>query len=259
MAVIGPATPGLGSNDPAETVSDITSIRGRRDEPVRVLGIETSSRRGTVALADGGRIVAALGYEESGTHSERLLPLIEQVLSDAGWPKSTLDRLAVGTGPGSFTGIRVGLALAQGIGLGLGRPVVGVGALSAMSRGAPPGLPGLRCALVDARRGELFAALHDPSGREIRAAEAISRGNLAGWVAAGTDEPFVILGEIAAGLEDVPTFRSDLTDLPHAQCVALIGAELDVLDAPAEALYVRPPDAIRPTLSRYPVSSGTPT
>ena len=85
----------------------------------RVLGIETSSRRGTVALVEDGQVVASLGHDVPNGHAERMLGLVDQALAEAGWAKASLDRIAVGVGPGSFTGIRVGIALAQGLALGL--------------------------------------------------------------------------------------------------------------------------------------------
>ncbi|MEB2323652.1 MAG: tRNA (adenosine(37)-N6)-threonylcarbamoyltransferase complex dimerization subunit type 1 TsaB, partial [Sorangiineae bacterium] len=124
---------------------------------MRVLGIETSAAaRGTVALAEGGVRLAEASHEVRSAHAELMLPLIARLLAEAGWARGSLDRLAVGVGPGSFTGVRVGIALAQGIALGLGVPVVGVPSLAAMARAAPPHVSGLRVPLLDARRGEVF-------------------------------------------------------------------------------------------------------
>jgi tRNA threonylcarbamoyladenosine biosynthesis protein TsaB len=223
---------------------------------VRVLGIETSSRRGTIALLEGSVPVATRVHDASSAHGEHALALVEEGLALAGWTKSSLDRIAVGIGPGSFTGLRVGLALAQGIGLGLQRPVLGIGSLRAMCRGAPAEAVGLRCALLDAGRGELFAAVHDARGVEVAAPRTVAPGDLAAWLA-GLGVECTLLGEAgaAAGL---PVYRSDLTDLPHAVCVALLAGELTELEAPAEPHYVRAPDAIRPNLPRSPLSSGEP-
>jgi len=226
---------------------------------VRVLGIETSSRRGTVALVEDGHAVAALGHEVPNGHAERVLGLVDQVLREAGWAKTSLDRIAVGVGPGSFTGIRVGVALAQGLALGLDRPVLGIGSLHAMSRGVPDELLGTRCAMVDAHRNELFCAEYTASGEEVRPPLAVRRDGARAWLAEA-HEPRVVIGEIAASLEDdLGPFRSDLTDLPHAAGVALLGSVLAPERAPTDAIYARPADAIRPTLPRSPLSSGTPT
>lgn len=226
---------------------------------MRVLGIETSSRRGTVALVEGGSVVLSLTHDASSAHAEQLLPLVEQALGAAGWPRGSLDRVSVGTGPGSFTGLRVGIALAQGIGLGLVRPVLGVGSLRAMCHGVPAALRGLRCALLDARRSEVFIAVHEEGGAEVVAPRTLPREGLAAFVSTLGAER-IVLGEVVAELGELPgvAHRSELTDLPHAACVALLGSELDEAGALPEPVYVRPADAIRPNLPRSPLSSGEP-
>jgi tRNA threonylcarbamoyladenosine biosynthesis protein TsaB len=226
---------------------------------VRVLGIETSSRRGTVALVEDGRAVAALGHAVQNGHAERVLGLVDQVLAEAGWAKTSLDRIAVGVGPGSFTGIRVGIALAEGIALGLDRPVLGVGSLRAMSRGVPDELDGSRCAMVDAHRNELFCAEYAANGDEVRPPLAVRREGAGAWLA-GAREPRVLIGEIAEAVGvDLAPFRSDLTDFPHAVGVAQLGSVLAPEGASTDAVYARPADAIRPNLPRSPLSSGKPT
>ena len=75
---------------------------------MRILGIESSSRRGSIALLEGERVVASVEHEQPNSHAERLLPLLEQLLSEAGWPKSSLDRLGVGSGQGLSPGFALG-------------------------------------------------------------------------------------------------------------------------------------------------------
>ncbi len=226
---------------------------------MRVLGIETSSRRGTVALVEDGREAIALANEGEVPHGERLLPLIDEALGRTGWSRTSLDCIAAGVGPGSFTGLRVGLALAQGIGLGLGRPVVGVGSLRAMCAAVPDELAGPRCALLDAHRSELFGAVYDADGTEIVSPRAFPRTELQDWLRRLGDGPRVLVGEAAAEFE--VAFRSASTDLPHATAVARVGGKLSGTHAgaPPAAEYVRPADAIRPKLPRSPLSSREPT
>src|SRR5438552_3135763 len=126
---------------------------------VRTLGIETSTSQASVALLEGGRVVLARAHARPKQSAERLLPLIAELLEEAGWPRSSLDRIGVSVGPGSFTGLRVGIACAQGLSLGLGIPLVGVTSLQAMARAVPESILGLRCAILDARRAEVFAAV----------------------------------------------------------------------------------------------------
>jgi tRNA threonylcarbamoyladenosine biosynthesis protein TsaB len=224
---------------------------------VRVLGIESSSRRGTVALVEDDRAVVTFAHEVPGGHAERLLGMVGRALAEAGWTKASLDRVAVGVGPGSFTGIRVGIALAQGIALGLGCPVLGVGSLRAMCRMVPDEVPGTRCALLDARREEVFCAEYDATGVELRAPVAVRRAAVAEWLAASAPV-HVVLGEAgdSPGIAAPALFRSEPTILPHALGVALVGSRLAPAEAPAEAAYGRPADAIRPNLPRSPLSSG---
>src|SRR5688572_26659375 len=100
---------------------------------MRVLGIETSSTRGSLAVLEGTELRAVRVHEEPHRHAELTLSLIGEVLAEAGIDKRELSRIAVGVGPGSFTGVRVALALGQGIAHGLGIPLVGVGSLAAMA------------------------------------------------------------------------------------------------------------------------------
>lgn len=220
---------------------------------MRVLGIETSAaQRGSVALVEAGRPVCAAGHTWRNAHAEQTLPLIEQVLAEAGWTRSSLERVAVGIGPGSFTGLRVGLALAQGIALGLGIPVVGVGSLLVMAGAVPAERAGLRIPLLDARRNELFCAVYDAAGRELVAPAALPRDSALSTLEERAPGERVLVGEVTAELGLAGAVRSMETDLPHATWTAILGAELDPAAAPAEPLYVRGADAIKPDLPPSP-------
>jgi len=221
---------------------------------VRILGIESSSRRGSVALLDGERLIASVEHEEPNSHAERLLPMLEQLLVDAGWPKSSLDRLAVGVGPGSFTGLRAGIALAEGLSVGLDRPLWGVGSLLAMARGALAEHSGPCCALLDARRSELFAAVYDSELRELRAPLALPIEELSEFLAASGVA--TVVGEVALTLDHGRPIATGRTlELPHARWVAALAAELDEASSPPEPQYVRGIGATLPTLPRSPINS----
>jgi tRNA threonylcarbamoyladenosine biosynthesis protein TsaB len=221
---------------------------------VRILGIESSSRRGSVALLEGERLIASVEHEEPNSHAERLLPLLEQLLADAGWPKSSLDRLAVGVGPGSFTGLRAGIALAEGLSVGLDRPLWGVGSLLAMARGALAEHSGPCCALLDARRSELFAAVYDRELRELRAPLALPIEELSEFLAASGVA--TVVGEVALTLDHGRPIATGRTlELPHARWVAALAAELDEASSPPEPQYVRGIGATLPTLPRSPINS----
>jgi tRNA threonylcarbamoyladenosine biosynthesis protein TsaB len=219
---------------------------------VRILGIESSSRRGSVALLEGDRLVASVEHEQANSHAERLLPLLEQLLAEAGWPKSSLDRLSVGVGPGSFTGLRAGIALAEGLSVGLDRPLWGVGSLLAMARGAFAEHAGPCCALLDARRSELFAAVYDRELRELSAPCALPIDDLAAFLAASGVA--TVVGEVAQTLDHGRALATGaLLDLPHARWVAALAAELDEAACPPDPQYVRGIGATLPTLPLSPL------
>jgi tRNA threonylcarbamoyladenosine biosynthesis protein TsaB len=208
---------------------------------MRVLGIETSSRRGTVALLDGDHPVIALAHEERNAHAERMLPLVERALAEAGWTKSQLQRIGVGVGPGSFTGVRVGIALAQGLALGLSVPLVGVTSLAAMAAAVPRHVRGPRVPLLDARRNELFWARYGEDGEEMAAPGTLARAAVA-KIRTGA----VVIGEVCDDLGIVEAWRSSATDLPHAQFVALLTSQATPDGLPVEPLYAREADAVKP-------------
>jgi len=226
---------------------------------VRILGIETSSPRGSVALVEGGRVVCELQHERPNAHGESIQPLIERALEVAGWPVTSLDRVAVGTGPGSFTGLRVGIALAQGIAEGLEVPLVGIGSLAAMAFAVPASEVGLRCAVVDARHGELFAAVYDAVGREIVAPSlAPNLAAVESWLV-DRSEPIIFVGlppsePSRAGSRH---FSSLAADLPHARSTALAAQEASVPEGGVHACYVRQDVALRPALPANPLDSRT--
>lgn len=201
------------------------------------LGIETSSRRGSVALVNDGILLARAEHEQPNAHAEHLRPLLEGVLTQAGLDKHAIERVAVGIGPGSFTGLRVGIAFAQGIALGLGIPCVGVGSLAAMAAGLPTAEAGTRVTLLDARRDEVFVAAYAADGSEVWAPVAIARSEVAKHLAA-TAQPHLVLGEVGASL-GLEVHRSALTDLPDAHAVAELGAKLDPAKSAAEPEYIR--------------------
>lgn len=97
------------------------------------LGIDTATRTGGVALADGGKVVGARSCPLRLAHSESVLPAIAGILADHGTPLSGLQAVAVAVGPGSFTGLRVGLATAKGLAVGRGIPLVGVPTMEALA------------------------------------------------------------------------------------------------------------------------------
>ena len=223
---------------------------------MRLLGIETSSRRGSVALVQDDRVIALRHHEAPSAHRENMLRLVQQALGDAGWERSALDRVAVGVGPGSFTGLRVGVALAQGIALGLGIPLVGIDSLRAMAAAAPQDRPGARWALVDAHRNEVFVAAFSEEGAVLCPVQAVARAAVAAMIEGHGSGPRLVLGEIAAEVAPGPeVLRGFETDLPMASQVALLGRVAPAPTTPVEPMYARPADAIVPDLPPSPLAA----
>lgn len=223
---------------------------------MRILALETSTRRATIVLADGERTVASRHHDDPLTHDEHLIPLIDEVVAEAGITKSSLDVIACGIGPGSFTGVRVALATTKGIALALDRPIVGIGSLRAMAAGIDEPRPELVVPVLDARKQELFVAVYDAAGAERLAPIHVPRASFAELVAPYLAQGAVVIGEVASELDLDPAVvrRGDRSDLPDASVIARLAfararsSDFDSLHA-LEPIYVRPPD-IHPQASQ---------
>ncbi|MDF1552792.1 MAG: tRNA (adenosine(37)-N6)-threonylcarbamoyltransferase complex dimerization subunit type 1 TsaB [Deferrisomatales bacterium] len=121
-----------------------------------VLALDTCDRTIGVAVAVGGEVRCWRVEHSAQRHSVRLLALVEETLAGAAAERGDLDGIAVTRGPGSFTGVRVGVAAAKGLAFALGLPVVGVSSLEALWRGAVP-FPGAVVPVLDARKGQVYA------------------------------------------------------------------------------------------------------
>lgn len=217
---------------------------------MRVLGIDTSANRATVALLDSGKLVATREHAEPKQSAERLLPLIAELLADAGWSRASLDRLGVAVGPGSFTGLRIGIACAQGLALGLSIPLVGVTSLRAMARAVPDDVPGRRCAVLDARRAEVFVAVHDsgPGAQEVLPARALPVASARATLEAELSAAPIWIGSGLSLLGLQPTYDSPATSGPHASAVGLLAEELAPAEHPPLPVYIRDAGATLPDL-----------
>jgi tRNA threonylcarbamoyladenosine biosynthesis protein TsaB len=127
---------------------------------VLILALDTTTRGGSIAVVRERDLLALLPGDAARTHAERLPAEIAVALARAGVAKSAIDLLAVATGPGAFTGLRIGLAAIQGLALTLDRPVVGVSALDALVTESTPHAAQFIAPWMDAQRGEVFASLH---------------------------------------------------------------------------------------------------
>jgi tRNA threonylcarbamoyladenosine biosynthesis protein TsaB len=193
------------------------------EEPA-VLAFDTSAAHCAAAVLLGDRVLLRDEPMQKG-QAERLLPLLEELLSEAGIGWGDLKVLAVGTGPGNFTGVRIAVAAARGLALGLGIPAVGVTRLEALAFGLPRPVT----VIEDARRGEVYLQRFDSSGPgAARLAEA------------GDPAPGPLTGG-AAGAHSLPPA------VPLVEAIARIGAERARTPQPRPApFYLRGADAAPP-------------
>lgn len=132
------------------------------------LGLESSAKAASAALCRDGELVAMSCQRSGLTHSRTLLPMVEDLLKNTDTKKTDIDAVAVANGPGSFTGIRIGVATAKGLCWGLDKPAVGVSTLEAMAFLAPPlGEDTVICPVMDARRGQVYNALFAWEGETL--------------------------------------------------------------------------------------------
>ena len=125
---------------------------------MRALGIDTATWTASAGIVADGTILSERSHLVSGSHASALLPLLEETLSAARLKLIDLDLLAISLGPGSFTGLRIGLSVVKGLSLASGLPVIGVPTLEALAVAAGP-RDGLVCPVLDARKGEVYAAV----------------------------------------------------------------------------------------------------
>ena len=213
---------------------------------MRVLVVDTALGLCTVGLFEAGTgdDMHCLGLRSepmSKGHSERVAGFARDAVAETAF--SAVDRIGVTVGPGSFTGLRVGLAFAQGLGAALDRPVVGVSSLDALAASAGPGPV---AALIDARRGQVYARFVE-NGIASGPDEALSLDLAAAQIGFMPSGARLIGSGAALFAEAFP----DLIALPLAgpdpEALARLTAAADPATAPPRPLYLRAPDAVPPT------------
>ncbi|HLK24612.1 MAG TPA: tRNA (adenosine(37)-N6)-threonylcarbamoyltransferase complex dimerization subunit type 1 TsaB [Caulobacteraceae bacterium] len=206
-----------------------------------VLAIDTCLDVCAAALWEDGAVRAACSEPMQRGHQERLGGLVAAVLAEADTEPSAFDRIAVTVGPGSFTGVRVGLAFAKGLGLALGRPVAGVGVLEALAAGEPDDLV---AAAVAGPREQVYLQLFS-HGRPLMSPDCLPAEIAAARLAelAG-GRPFALVGSGAEALAPAATgARIVVRAAPDIAVVARLAAETPEPIAPPRPLYLRAPDA----------------
>lgn len=206
-----------------------------------VLGLDTCLTACSVAVRDGDRVLAHACEVMARGHQERLAPMAERVMAEAGLAFADLDRIGVTVGPGSFTGLRVGLAFAKGLASALDIPLVGVGALEALAAEAD----GLVFAAIDARRDQVYLQAFE-GGRPLMAPDALELGTAAARMAEiAVGRPLTLVGSGAPLLAGfAPGARLLTPEGADARLVASLAAGR--APTPARPLYLRAPDARLP-------------
>jgi len=213
---------------------------------VLTLAIDCSARFCSVALfnGSGNQILAAASPDIGRGHAEQLPAVLQSVLAEAGVDLSQVGRIGVTVGPGSFAGIRVGVAFARGLALAIGVPVIGVGSLEAIAIPAARHNGKAMMAVLDAKRDHVWAILVDADGAVTQpAAELVPEGAAALALETGC----ALIGSgatLLAGLE--PSLAFCVVDdliAPKIEDVARLAATLDPVSNPAEPRYLRDADA----------------
>lgn len=225
---------------------------------MRILAIDTAlgACSACVLAQDAAEPLALETQSMERGHAEALLPLVERVVSQVDGGFSTIDRVAVTIGPGSYTGLRVGIAAARAVGLAAGVPVVGVTTLSAL---IAPLMSGdkrrLLAAAIDARHGQVYFQMVAPGGRSVIQPTIIGIRDAVRLIGAGpvalngSGAPAIAVEALTSGIDAVvPSGAGE----PDIAWVARLGLAADPAQALPKPLYLRSPDAKPQDQARLP-------
>jgi tRNA threonylcarbamoyladenosine biosynthesis protein TsaB len=212
---------------------------------VKILACDTTTTINTVAVCEDGCVMAETAVDCGRRHAERLLDTVDWVLNEASLTLADVDALAVSVGPGSFTGVRVGVSAFKGLALGRGLPLMAVPTLDAMARLASQA-NGLVCVMLDGKMREVFGAVYrfDSGERTKLTEDRVGPvedffGELSGEALFMGDGAALYRERIAEGLSGA-RFASGLTNYPRGAAVAEEARYLFEAGAPADASVVSP-------------------
>jgi tRNA threonylcarbamoyl adenosine modification protein YeaZ len=216
---------------------------------VKLAAFDTSTSLGTVALFDdGGELVAEDSQSVSNAHGESLLPMVDRLFARVGWKPGDIQRWAVGIGPGSFTGVRIGVGTVKGIVLATGAEVVGVTSLDAVAFGVAAPASVAVASVLFAMKGEVFVQVKR-RGEVLLAPVNVRIEDAWGRIARLGCESLVLAGDGAKLIGETghAILAEPPHDVPRAASVARLAMERtpDEL-ATLEPLYVRPPEITAP-------------
>jgi tRNA threonylcarbamoyladenosine biosynthesis protein TsaB len=232
-----------------------------------LLALETSAERGGVALFDGETLLGEADVAESERHAASLLVCLDDLLTRVGRELAGVDSIALAIGPGSFTGLRIGLATALGLTFGTSRTLVPVPTLAALATQA--GVSGLVAPLLDARRGEVYAGLYDSNANPLLPDACASVSDWVGGLPAR--EPISFLGagaqlyraKLEAELGARARFLPEASGILCARSVGMLGRRLALTGAACapeqvELRYLRRAEAEAKRLPLHPNAEPIP-
>jgi tRNA threonylcarbamoyladenosine biosynthesis protein TsaB len=221
-----------------------------------ILAMETATMCGSIGLFASNKCLAEFSLQTGETHSRRLLAGVDLVLQETGLDWPAVDAVAVSLGPGSFTGLRIGLATAKGLALAAGAKLIGVGTLDGLAAQLFAARKFLICPVLDARKKEVYCGFYRCDEQGIPRLQekwwVVSPETLCEWI----KEPVVLIGDGAVVYKDI--FRDKLAGnlrvvspgsyFPRAATIGMLAAEKwqqnDFLDpASAGPIYIRPSEA----------------
>lgn len=177
---------------------------------MKILALESTAVAGSAALVEDEKVLGEFYCNTALTHSQTLMPMAEQLLACTRTALEDVDLFAVTAGPGSFTGVRIGVSSVKGMAMALEKPCCAVSTLEAMACGASM-VEGLVCALMDARCGQVYTALFRVSGGRVERLTkdiAVSAAEAAAACAAWPGEKLYLAGDGAALCAPLPEFRA---------------------------------------------------
>ncbi len=196
-----------------------------------VLGIDSSSTAACAAVIEDGKLLCEYTQNQNKTHSVKMLPMVEAMLSDVGLTFSDIDVFACGIGPGSFTGVRIGAATLRGIADTLDKPCVAVNSLEALAEDVKH-FDGIVMPLIFAREGECYTAAYDndteilaPCVMTVEEIVSFAKGKKVIFTGDGTRANYDMLAAL-----DNASFADDIHDVIRASHIANIGYKKAILN-----------------------------
>ncbi len=224
-----------------------------------ILGIETATKTCSAAVTNGLKTEAEYTINLEGSHQQHLMPMIEQMLCEINLELHEISAIAVSTGPGSFTGLRIGIASAKGLSLSLKKPIIGISTLEGMALNIPA-QDTIICPVIDARKGEIYSALY--RNKTLESGECTME-KLTGYLVMPLEELLKKVNEKTIFTGEIMPFRDKIKmvlgskavfapsplNIPRASNIAFLGyikkaAGIETGTSKIQPLYVRRPDAV---------------